>query len=324
MTRARVLAVGIVAIVIAIVGLIINARQTAAVFLVAYVAAVSIALGILATIMIANLTNATWFDAWRERALRLLGVMPVLAGLGILVLISLPLLYRWVHAPPPGGVAHYLNVPFFVARFVVYWIAWIAIARALQSGRNVRRVSSAGLVILGVTMTLAAFDWMMSLTPDWFSTIYGVYWFAGGMIGALALLGVLAPHDPDDVHSLAKLLLTFILFWLYIGFAQYIVIWSGGIPREVSWYVPRTRGGWGGVAVLLIFGNFAFPFLALLFRAVKRSRVLVASIGIVLLVLHYVDAFWVVMPGLAPMNWWAIVLAVAMAVIVSGAALVAR
>jgi hypothetical protein len=229
-----------------------------------------------------------------------------------------------VSAAPTSGVGRYLNVPFFVARFIIYWIAWIFIARALRSTSHVRRVSSIGLIVLGLTMTFAAFDWMMSLTPDWYSTIYGVYWFAGGMVGALALLGLLAPHDPDEVHSLAKLLLTFILFWLYIGFSQYIVIWSGGIPREVTWYVPRTRGGWGGVAVILIFGNFAFPFLALLFRAVKRSRALVAALGVLLLALHYLDTFWVVMPGLAPVNWWTIVLAIAMAVIVSSGALAAR
>src|SRR5581483_5465432 len=133
-----------------------------------------------------------------------------------------------------------------------------------------------------ITMTFAAFDWMMSLTPDWLSTIYGVYWFAGGLVGALALLALMVGYAPagvewpavsdDELHSLGKLLLTFVLFWLYCGFSQYIVIWSGDLPNEVTWYIPRTHGGWGAIAALLVLGGFAIPFLLLLFVSVKRSR----------------------------------------------------
>ena len=335
--------VSVVALIIAIVGLLLNPRQAAAAFLVAYAAVVSVVLGTLAMIMIAHLTTATWFGGFYRRAESVTRALPALAGSGVLVVLSLPVLYPWVGEPMPGGVGAYLNAPFFIVRFVVYWIAWIVIARALRAtarieargdvtraARRYRVISSTGLVVLGITMTFAAFDWIMSLVPDWYSTIFGVYWFAGGMVGALALLAVLAQRGEssgngrialDDAHSLAKLSLTFILFWVYIGFAQYIVIWSGGLPREVAWFVPRTRGGWGALAALLVFGNFALPFLLLLIRAVKRSASMVAALGAGLLVLHYLDTFWLVMPGLVPVTWWTIVLAAAMVVVVAAPAI---
>jgi len=169
-------------------------------------------------------------------------------------------------------------------------------------------------------MTFAAFDWMMSLTPDWSSTIYGVIWFAGGMVGALALLAVLAWHSTDqvtyDFDALGKLLLTFILFWLYTGFAQYIVIWSGGLPREVTWYVARTRGGWGALASVLLFAGFAFPFLLLIVRVIRQSAAFASAIGVALLVVHYLDTLWIVVPGLISATWWSLVLAVAALVVV--------
>ncbi|MGH7623343.1 MAG: hypothetical protein ACREMU_13450, partial [Gemmatimonadaceae bacterium] len=284
-------------------------------------------------VMIAHLTTATWFGVLRGRAAAVLGALPALAGLGLFVLLALPALFPWTHAP---ATAHqYLNIPFFIARYVVYWAAWIGIAELLRrtaaieargdvvrAALGYRRISSAGLVVLALTMTFAAFDWMMSLTPDWSSTIYGVYWFAGGMVGALALLALLSrlddrvPVPPAASQSLGKLLLTFVLFWLYIAFAQYIVIWSGDLPREVSWYVPRTHRAWASVALVLLLGMFLLPFLALTVRAVKRSGAALAVLGALLLVLHWVDSYWMVMPGLAGVTWWTLILAVAMAVVV--------
>jgi hypothetical protein len=160
-------------------------------------------------------------------------------------------------------------------------------------------------------MTFASFDWMMSLTPEWYSTVYGVYWFGGGMVGALALLAMLARRPAfvatvDELHALGKLLLTFVMFWVYAAFAQYIVIWSGDIPREVTWYVVRNRGGWGGLALVLLLGSVALPFLLLLLLRVKRSGVLLGALGALLLAFHYVDTYWLVMPGLVPVTWWTV------------------
>jgi hypothetical protein len=124
------------------------------------------------------------------------------------------------------------------------------------------------------------------------------------------------------LQSLGKLLLTFVLFWLYIAFAQYIVIWSGDLPREVTWYVPRTRGAWAGLALVLLLGMFVLPFLALIVRAVKRSGAALAALGALLLVLHWADTYWMVMPDLVGVSWWTVIVAVAMAVIVVEATVV--
>jgi len=334
-----VVALLVVSIVETIAGAIRTPRDAAVGFLVTYVAVLSVVLGVLAMTMIAHLTTATWFGPFRPHATRVIRVLPLLAGLGVLLLLAIPVLFSWVAKTSAGDSGRYLNAPFFIVRFVIYWTAWLWIASALRAADRIaatgdmvrateryRRVSVVGLMVLGLTMTFASFDWMMSLTPEWSSTIYGVVWFAGGMVGALALLAILARNDgnrhafsrisADDLDSLGKLLLTFILFWLYTGFAQYVVIWSGGLPREVTWYVVRTRGGWGAVAVALLFAGFAFPFLVLLVREARRSFAVVALLGVVLLAVHYLDTLWIVIPGVIGTSWWTLLLAIATLVIV--------
>src|SRR5262245_2939922 len=199
--------------VLLVVGVVRTPREASVAFLVAYAATLSVVLGVLALTMIAHLTTATWFRPFRPIAMRVLRALPALACLGFLLLLALPT-FPWAFEESQIStteIARYLNPPFFVVRFVIYWAAWLLIARALRradqreaSGdlaraERRRRVSVIGLLTLGLTMTFAAFDWMMSLTPDWSSTIYGVIWFAGGMVGALALLAVLAWHSTDQV-----------------------------------------------------------------------------------------------------------------------------
>ncbi len=327
MTRRALVVVGAVAAVVAVVGLFIDVREVAAAFLVAYAATLSVTLAMLALTMIARLTTATWFAAFRRSADAVAGALPVLAILGVPLIVAMPVLHQ--PAAPGSARETYGAMPFLIARFIVYWIVWLTIAARLRSAqrmedagnatdaaRRFRIISCAGLIALALTMTFASFDWMMSLTPEWYSTVYGVYWFGGGMVGALALLAVLARRPSahvtaDELQALGKLLLTFVMFWVYAGFAQYIVIWSGDIPREVAWYVPRNRGGWGGVALVLLLGSVAIPFVLLLVLRVKRSGVLLGALGALLIVFHYVDTYWVVMPGLVPLRWWTVVVSAA-------------
>ena len=326
--------IAIASAIVVVLAFVVNLRELAATFVVAYAALVSVALGTLAMSLIAHLTTATWYGPFRARAHLVIATLPALATMGIVLLLSLPAVYPWMAG---GAAAHvYLNAPFFIGRTLVYWAVWIGIGEALLrasrrgSPASLRRIASGGLVALGITMTFASFDWLMSLTPDWHSTIFGVYWFAGGILAALALLAMLARFgggvfgwpapSSDDVHSLGKLLTTFLLFWLYIGFSQYIVIWSGNLPREVTWYVPRTHGGWGYVAGVLVLGGFVFPFLALLFVPVRRSTSALGIIGAVLLGMHYLDTFWIVMPAVVAVRLWTVVVAIAvLALLVVGA-----
>jgi hypothetical protein len=334
-----------------LIGFILDPARAAASYLVAYGACVSTVLGALALVMIARVTAANWFVAVRRQAEQIAAVLPALALLALPVLVCVRLLYTWTTpASLPGDVQRavqaksgYLNVPFFVGRTVVYFAVWIAIAETLRRAsllqdrgdsapleRRMYLVSVVGLVAFAFTVSFASFDWLMSLSPGWYSTVYGVDYFAGGMVGALALLtvvvgverrrGELAEVGRGHFHALAKLLLTFVLFWVYIGFSQLIVIWSAEIPAERGWYAVRMRGGWGVLGAVVLVGHFAFPFCALLVRSIKRSPALMTAIGVSLLVMHYLDTYWIAMPDAPSHGGWGIVTDVFAVLLVGGAA----
>jgi hypothetical protein len=343
-------AVGAIGVVI---GYVLDPARTAAAYLVAYGACLAVALGALAMIMIARVTAATWFVAIRRQAEQVAATLPVFAILLIPVLLSYRLLYPWagdVEVLAPDARASvlaksaYLNLPFFVGRAVVYVVAWIVTAEMLRRAslsqdagdsrrldRRMYAVSAAGLIVFAVTLSFAAFDWFMSLTPAWYSTIYGVNYFAGGMVGSLALISLLVARGrvrgelpqgvgADHLHALAKLLLTFVLFWVYIGFSQLIVIWSAEIPIERGWYAVRMRGGWEILGGILVAGHFALPFCVLLVQAIKRSTVAMASLGGWLLVMHYLDVYWIVMPDAPFHGGWGYIADAAALLFIGGAA----
>jgi hypothetical protein len=335
------------------VGYVVDPARAAAAYLVAFGSALAVVLGALALVMIARVTAANWFVALRRQAEQVAAVLPAFALLFIPVLLSVRLLYPWAGSsgelrdglPPAAGLrAAYLNVPFFTARAIVYFAVWIAIGEGLRRvslaqdrgdrpelGRRMYALSAGGLVAFALTLSFAAIDWFMSLTPGWYSTIYGIDYFAGGMVGALALLTVVvargrrrdalpAAVGAEHFHALAKLLLTFVLFWVYIGFSQLIVIWSAQIPAERVWYAVRMRGGWRALGAVLLLGHFALPFCALLIRDVKRSIVAMSGIGALLLVMHYLDSYWVVMPDAPFHAGWGFLLDAGAVLFVSGTA----
>lgn len=312
-----------------VLGAWIEPRRAAMAYLAAYAAVLTTVVGALCTIMIAHLTGATWFIVLRRRAEDVVAALPLLVVLFVPVVLAIGVLYPWA---APHGIADaaalgrvaakraYLNVPFFVVRAAVYLGTWVVLGELLRrwslrqdvtgdpelTGR-VRAISAIGCIATGLTLTFASFDWLMSLSPTWYSTVYGVYVFGGAMVGALAMLTVLAwreresgaPVRDDHFHALGKLQLTFILFWAYIAYAQLIVIWSGDLPAEVSWYVARL-GGWRVVDALLVVGHFAVPFVALLLWGVKRSARAMGVLALWLLAMHYVDVYWLVLPSLTP------------------------
>lgn len=303
-------------------------------YLTAYMTWLSLVLGALTMVMVSHLTGADWFAPLKRAAEAIAATSPVFAVLFLPLATGLDRLYPWV--PPVTALADstresiaakqaYLNEPFFLIRAAVYFGVWIAVALLLRHwsirgdrdrdpwarlDRGQRALSAGALPAVALTFTFAAFDWMMSLSPEWFSTIYGVYVFAGGFLAALAALaaatpaarraGLLATVPTDTYHSLGKLLLTFVIFWLYIGFSQFLIIWIADVPSEVAWYAPRLHGSWGLLAALLLIGHFLIPFLLLLFRRVKRSPGALAGLGGWLLVMHYLDVYWLVMPQLHP------------------------
>jgi hypothetical protein len=172
-----------------------------------------------------------------------------------------------------------------------------------------QRWSAPSILATGVTLTFAAFDWIMSLDAHWYSTIFGVYIFAGAFVSALALLalltllleslGVYGPVSTvEHRHDLGKLLFGFTVFWAYIAFCQYFLIWYAGIPEETVFFLRRWTGSWKAVSLLLCFGHFAVPFVLLLSRHGKRSRWVLGLGALLLLKMHWVDLYWLIMPTL--------------------------
>jgi hypothetical protein len=158
-----------------------------------------------------------------------------------------------------------------------------------------------------ITVTMAAVDWLMSLEPHWYSTIFGVYVFAGGGLAFLAALMVIALSfrrgglladsiHVEHYHDLGRWLFALVVFWAYIAFCQYLLIWYANLPEETMWFRHRLEGNWAWVSAALLFGNFILPFLLLISRAAKRSLPLLGAVSVLLLGMHYVDLHWVVMP----------------------------
>jgi hypothetical protein len=252
----------------------------------------------------------------------------------------------------PGGAAVpglsawqqvYLRVPFFLGRAAVYFIAWLVLAWLLNRWsrqqeqepdplvirtrqRRLGMVSGGGLVLYGLTMTLAAVDWTMSLEPQWFSTIYGFLVLIGQALVAMAFAILVtfwlaqdepyaAVASPELWHDLGNLLLAFVMLWAYIAFSQLLITWSGDLPEEIRWYLHRSHGGWNWVGVVLASVHFAVPFCLLLSRRVTRRAPTLAAVAAVLFGFHLVDVFWLVMPAFSPgrlrVHWLDIVAPVA-------------
>ena len=296
-------------------------------YLVAYLYWTGAALGSIALLMINHVTGGAWGVAIRRFLEAMTRLLPVLALLFLPIALGLPALYEWAR---PEAVAHdallqhkhaYLNVPFFLARTAGYFTAWILVSRTLvrwsdaqdastdpAPTERLELVSRGGLLLMGLTMTFAAVDWMMSLEPHYASTIYGVIFMSGSVLTAMALgilLAALAREgtrlpdavSPDQFHDLGKLLLAFTMLWAYFQFSQFLITWSGNLPEEIGWYLARTRGGWRTVAIALILFHFALPFVVLLSRNVKRRPGALAAVAVAMLLARIVDVYWLVLPA---------------------------
>lgn len=280
-----------------------------------------VALGSLAIILIHELGGGAWGRTIRPYIEPAARTIPLLALLFIPIALRMGELYPWAHA---DGVAHdellrhkaaYLNVPFFLGRAAFYFVVWmgLALVATTRLGANGRayKLAGPGLILYGLTMTFASVDWVMSLDPHWFSTIFGLILMTGQVLSAFALaiaaVALAGRAEIEPLHDLGKLLLAFVMVWAYLSFSQFLIIWSGNIAEEIPWYLRRLRAGWQWLAVALIVAHFALPFLLLLSRAVKRSPRAIAGVALFVFLMRVLDLYWHVgpelRPGAASLHW---------------------
>jgi hypothetical protein len=253
--------------------------------------------------------------------------LPLMALLFIPLLFGLRQIYPWADPAVVAGdellehKAPYLNVPFFIIRTVLYFAVWIlfafrttSLSRRLDATRDpgilgtLRGMGAGGLLLLALTVTFAAFDWMMSLDPHWLSSIYGLMVGIGMMLSAFAfVIALSAVLRPDQglgteggrrrLNDLGSLMLAFVIIWAYLSFSQFLLIWSANITEEVPWYLERLNHGWQFVAIALLVLHFAMPLTVLMFRDVKRNRWLLAATAAFIFLMRIVDVFWLVVPS---------------------------
>jgi hypothetical protein len=311
---------------VSIVGYFLDPTQFFQSYLMAYMFVLGLSLGSLALGMIHQLSGGAWGVVIRRQIGAASRVLPILTVLFLPIVLGMSHLYEWTHAdivnadPILRGKRIYLNTPFFLIRAAIYFAAWNGVSYLLnkwgleqdQTGdpryaKRMQMLSGGGLLAYGLCITFASFDWLMSLEPHWFSTIYGVLIIGGQGLSALAFLITalvsLARRpplkdivSPSHFHDLANLMLAFVMLWAYFSFSQYLIIWSGNLPEEIAWYLHRLQTGWRFVAITLVIFHFTVPFLLLLSRAVKRAPGTIVKVALAILVARLIDLFWLIAP----------------------------
>jgi hypothetical protein len=302
-------------------------------YLVAFVWVMTIGAGALWWVTIQNIVNSHWSTVIRRVGELIASSAPMLALLALPVVLPLilgkPIMYRWAdRSLMTGDLANkvgYLNTKFFSIRFVFYfgfwtWLGYFFLNRSLAQDKEtkevaaktvvtMRRVAGPSLIVYALVVTFSSIDLIMTLEPQWFSTMFGVYYFASCVLAinsslALALMwlqsqGRLASSvTVHHFHDLGKMVFAFTIFWAYIGFSQFMLQWYANIPEETLWWKERFAGSWGNYSWVLLFGHFVIPFFGLLSRWVKRNRKALAFWCIWQLVMIYLDMYWLVMPTL--------------------------
>jgi hypothetical protein len=324
------LAIGAAGVVVLVLGAAISTQQFLRSYLVGYLFWMGITLGCLAIVMLLHLSGGHWGFVIRRLLESGTRTLPLMILLFLPILLGVKELYVWANVdaiadneamkPLLEHKKQYLNVGFFAIRAVFYFIAWAGLVYFLNKWsrqqdesadpkpmRRLEAISGPGLILFGLTATFASVDWVMSLDPEWFSTIFGILFMGGQALSAVAFViavaVVLAPREPmsrilsaSHLHDLGKLLLAFVMLWAYFAFSQFLIIWSGNLPEEIPWYVHRLHGGWQWLGLALVLFHFMLPFLLLLSRDLKRNARLLAPVACAIIVMRFIDLFWLVAP----------------------------
>jgi hypothetical protein len=321
-----------IGVILGIAGFLVDSFRASFAYLVSFIFFLSIVVGSLFLVALEYAANADWSTPFRRVSEFLAAGLPLLFILAIPLMFNTSSLFQWSHSDYINSdkmlqaKSAYLNTPFFMVRVFAIIIIWVffyfmiirnsrnqdATGNQLLTKRNIT-LSVIFIPVFAITITLVAVDWIMSLESKWFSTIFGVYLFAGVAWSSLAALtitsiklkekGLLHPAIREDhYYSLGTLMFAFTAFWGYIAFSQYMLIWYGNLPEETFWFMQRWEGGWKYISILLIVAHFIVPFFFLLSYESKINLRKLKFISIWILCVHFLDIYWLVMPSMARDN----------------------
>ena len=349
--QQRSLLVGLVFGVIALVGAWQQPEQFFRAYLLGFLACLGVTLGSMAILMLRHLTKGAWGMVIRRILGAAMRCVPLTALLFVPLLFGLKRLYIWARPLETIADNHlrehlqeitksYLSVNGFIIRAVFYFAIWNLLSYLLTKwsaeqdhppmrdhSARFKALSGPGLILYGFTITFAAIDWVMSIDPSWISTIFGLSLLIGQVLAALCFAVVVErilfdykPMSellkPEQVHDHGKFMLAFIMVWAYFAFSQWLIIWAGNLPEEITWYMRRLNGGWGYVGLFLVLFHFAVPFVFLISRPFKRDITRLVWLAGWLLLMRYVDLFWTIEPNFSTafhLTWLDVVVPIALA-----------
>ena len=320
--------VGIVGLIATGIGYFINHDQFFFSYLVSFSFFSSIALGCLFFVMLQHLTRSHWSVALRRIPESISSNLWIWGLFLIPVLLGMHSLYHWTHAdavaadPVLQGKEPYLNTTFFIIRQVVYFAIWSFLGyrmynKSVEMDKTgdwglqtlLRRTSGPGIFLFAITLAFASFDWIMSLDPHWYSTMFGVYYFAMSFQVLFATIILVIMYlwkkgllkntlQKGHIYDLSVQMFGFTVFYAYIAFSQFLLIYYANIPEETVWFLERLNHGYEYLAYFYLFGRFVIPFIVLLSKRAKTNFKIVTSISVLILVSHLVELYWLVMPVL--------------------------
>ncbi len=297
-------------------------------WLVAFIFWMSLTVGALFIAMLQYMTGGWWGYIIRKPLLAATANLPLMFLAALPVYLGADRIYKWTNSAwmEADHVLHkklaFLNYEAFLGRGFFYFAVWIGWAYMVRrSDRNydatgtpeaaltLRKWSASGLLITAATVTFASVDWMMSLDPYWFSTMFGISYIVGAVLLAYAFMNAIVTSaadespiaeaaDPVHFRDLGNLMFAFVMLWAYTAFSQYLLIWYANIKEEIPWYMIRSHGPWGAISVLLIVGHFFLPFLLLLMRGIKDRAKFLGKVAILIMIMRAVDYYWIIAP-----NW---------------------
>ncbi len=321
---------GIASIILLVIALIFPEQREQALrsWLLGFIFWGGIGIGSIGILLLQYLTGGAWGVVIRRILEAASRTLPVLFVLFLPIMFGITNLYAWTHMQDDKIVQFrepYLSVEWWIFRAVLYFVLFASMAyflnkwsleqdKAIDYDGAAKLLADAGkfsgptIIFFVFTVTFAAVDWVMTLDPHFYSTMWGFLFVAGWALStfsfSVVILAWLSDREPMNrvigkrhFHDIGKLMLAFVMVWAYFNFSQYLIIWSGNIPEETKWYMPRIQGTWGAIGVILIFFHFAFPFLVLLSRDIKRNAKWLSLLAIFILVMRLVDMYYLIGPS---------------------------